>query len=48
MHADDSVLMSESIKELRNNFLKWRKAFESKGLNVSVEKSKVMVSGGTT
>ena len=30
--ADDLVLMSETMKRLRNNFLKWKEAFESKGL----------------
>ena len=29
--ADDLVLMSESTKNLKDNLLKWKKAFESKG-----------------
>ena len=28
--------------------LKWKEAFESKGLKVNIWKTKVMVSGGTT
>ena len=48
LYADDMVLMSEIIEGLRNKFLKWKEAFESKGLNVSIGKTKVMVSGGIT
>ena len=32
LYADDLVLMSETIEGLRNKFLKWKDAFESKGL----------------
>ena len=38
--------MSETIARLINKFLRWKKAFESKGLKVSLGKHKVMVSGG--
>ena len=38
--------MSGAIVELRNKFIKWKQAFESKGLKVLVGKSKVMVSRG--
>ena len=48
LNADGLVLMSEKIKGLRNKFLKWKEAFESKDLKVNHEKSKVMVSSGTT
>ena len=48
LYADDLVLMSETIEGLRNKFIKWRKAFESKGLNVNLGKTKVMISGGIT
>ena len=44
--ADDLVLMSEAIKGLRIKFIKWKEAFESNGLKVSLGKTKVMVSGG--
>ena len=30
LYADDLVLMSETIKGLRNKFLKWKEASESK------------------
>ena len=30
LYADDLVMMSETIKGLRNKFLKWKEAFESK------------------
>ena len=29
LYADELVLMSETIKGLRNKFLKWKKAFEN-------------------
>ena len=35
LYADDSVLKSETIEGLRNNFIKWKEAFESKGLKVN-------------
>ena len=31
-YADDLVLMSESMKNLKEKFLKWKEAFESKRL----------------
>ena len=46
LYADDLVLMSETIEGLKNKFLKWKEAFESKGLKVNLGKTKVMVSGG--
>ena len=48
LHADDLVLMSETIDGLRDKFLKWKEALESKGLKVSHGKTKVMVSSGIT
>ena len=48
LYADDLVLMSETIEGLRNKFIKWKEAFESKCLKVSLWKTKVMVSGGIT
>ena len=32
LYADDLVLMSETMEELRNKFINWKEAFESKGL----------------
>ena len=48
LYADDLVQMSETIKGLRNRFLKWKKAFENKGLKVNLGKTTVMVRGGIT
>ena len=48
LYAGDLVLMSETIEGLRDKFLKWKEAFESKGLKVNLGKTKVMVSGGIT
>ena len=42
------MLMTETIKGLRNKFIKWKEAFESKGLKVNLGKTKVMVCGGIT
>ena len=48
LHADDLVLMSETIEGLENKFLKWKEAFESKGLKANLGKTKVMVSSNVT
>ena len=48
LHADDLVVMSETIEGLRNKFIKWKEAYESKGFKVNHGKSKVMISGGIT
>ena len=40
--------MSETLKGLRNKFLKWKESFGSKGLKVNLGKSKIMVSDGIT
>ena len=45
LHADDLVLMGETMEELIENFNEWREAFESKGMGVNLEKTKLMVSG---
>ena len=45
LYADDLVLMSESMENLKEKFLKWKEVFESKGLKVNLKKTKVMVSG---
>ena len=44
----DLVLMSETMEGLRDGFLKWKEAFESKDLKVNHGKTKVMVSSGIT
>ena len=48
LYADDLVQMSETIEGHSNNFLKWKDTFESKGLKVNLEKTKVMVSSSIT
>ena len=40
--------MSETIEGLMNKFLKWKESFESKGLKVNLERSKVMVCSSIT
>ena len=45
LYADDLVLMSESLDDLRERFQRWRSALEDKGLKVNVGKTKMMVSG---
>ena len=41
-------MISETIERCRNKFLKWKEAFDSKGLKVNLWKTKVVVSGGIT
>ena len=38
LYADD-LFMSETINGFRNKFLKWKEAFESKGLKVNYGKT---------
>ena len=45
LYADDLVLMGKTMEELREDFQKWREAFESKGMRVNLEETKLMVSG---
>ena len=35
MYANDLILMSENSNHLKEKFLKWKNAFESKGLKTS-------------
>ena len=44
LYSDDLVLMSESMENLKEKFLKWKEPFESKGLTVNFKKKIVMVS----
>ena len=44
-YADDLVLMSETMEGLREKFWKWKEAFESKGLQINLRKTKVVLSG---
>ena len=45
LYADDLVLMSDSMEDLGRRFKRWKDAFESKGLKVNMQKTKVLVSG---
>ena len=45
MQMSEMVLMSKSMENLKEKFLKWKEAFESKGLKVNHKKIKIMVSG---
>ena len=38
LYGDDLVLMSESLENLREQFLKWKEAFKSKKLKVNFKK----------
>ena len=48
LYAGDLVLMCETIEVLRYKFLKWKEAFESKGLKVNLVKTKLTVSDSIT
>ena len=45
LYADDLVLMSESLEDLRGRLQRWKRALEGKALKVNVGKTKMMVSG---
>ena len=45
LYADDLVLMSETMEDLKERFWNWKNAFQSKGLQVNTRKTKLMVSG---
>ena len=44
-YADDLVIMSEDMEDLKERFWNWKNALESKGLKVTTSKTKMMVSG---
>ena len=44
IYADDLILMSETMEDLKKRFWNWKDALESKGLKVNTRKTKVMVS----
>ena len=41
----DQILMSKTIKDLKERFRNWKDALQSKGLKVNTRRTKVMVSG---
>ena len=40
LYADDLVLMSKTMEDLKKRFWNWKDALESKGLNVNTRKTK--------
>ena len=44
LYADDLVLMAETMKELEAQFIRWKAAFEGKGLKVNLGKTRVIES----
>ena len=45
LYADDLVIMSENMEDLKERFWNWMDALESKSLKVNSRKTKLMVSG---
>ena len=45
LYPDDLVLMSEMMEGLKERFLKWKSALESKGLKVNLENTMMMMCG---
>ena len=45
LYADDLVLTNKVIKNLQKKSLKWKMAFERKGMKVKIKKTQVMVCG---
>ena len=45
MYADNLVLMSKTMEDLKKRFFNWKDALETKNLKVNTRKTKVMVSG---
>ena len=48
LYADHLVPLNETIERLRDKFLKWNKAFESKGSKVILWENQGKVSSGIT
>ena len=45
LYADDLIIMSKDMEDLKEKFWNWKDALESKGLKVHTRKTKLMVSG---
>ena len=45
LYADNLVLMSETMEDLKERLWNWKDALESKDFKVNTRKTKVMVSG---
>ena len=47
-YADDTTLMTESEEELKSRLIKVKEESEKAGLNLNIQKTKVMISGPIT
>ena len=47
-YADDTTLMAESEEELKNLLMKVKEESEKVGLNLNIQKTKIMASGPIT
>ena len=47
-YADDTTLMAESEKELKSHLMKVKEDSEKVGLNLNIQKAKIMASGPVT
>ena len=47
-YADDTTLMAESEEELKNFLMKVKEESEKVGLNLNIQKTKIMTSGPIT
>ena len=47
-YADDTTLMAESEKELKSLFMKVKEESEKVGLNINIQKTKIIASGHST
>ena len=45
IYADDTILMAESEEELKSLLMKVKEESENIGLNLNIQKTKIMVSG---
>ena len=47
LYADDLAITAETREEAVEEFITWKSAMECRGLKVNIEKTKLLVSGGT-
>ena len=47
-YADDTTLMAESEEELKSLLMKVKEEREKAGLNINIQKTKIMASGSIT
>ena len=45
LYADDSVLIGEIMKDLRDKFWRWKEAFKGKAMRVNLYRTNMIVSG---